>query len=132
MQRTITVSTDVFATIWAHRQPGEETENDILSRILQCGSDDRTPTTETIEGVFDTRNNVSFRKGFTATRSYKGKEYRAIADNNVWIREDTGKRYDTLNQLNASITAGNENVWNGNWKYLGPDGKLVSIDRLRP
>ena len=131
MHRTINVSTDVFATIWAQRQPGEETENDILSRILECRADNKKPTTEPSDGVLDTRNKVSFRKGFIAVRSYKGKEYRAIADNDVWIREDTGKRYRTLNQLNASIAAGNENIWNGNWKYLGPNGKLVSIDRLR-
>lgn len=32
--RTIEISTGVFAAIWAARRDGEETENDILSRIL--------------------------------------------------------------------------------------------------
>ena len=32
--RTISIDTDVFARIWAHRFEGEETENDILRRLL--------------------------------------------------------------------------------------------------
>ncbi|WP_430437526.1 hypothetical protein [Oceanibaculum nanhaiense] len=32
--KQISVSTDVFAKIWAERLPGEETESDILSRLL--------------------------------------------------------------------------------------------------
>lgn len=32
--RQITVSTDVFSLLWAARQPGEESENDILLRLL--------------------------------------------------------------------------------------------------
>lgn len=38
----------------------------------------------------------------------------------------------TLNQLNSSIAAGAENVWNGNWEYRAPDGTLHSIGELRP
>jgi hypothetical protein len=32
--RTIEIDTDVFARIWAHRAEGEETENEILRRLL--------------------------------------------------------------------------------------------------
>ncbi|USA40049.1 hypothetical protein NCF86_02500 [Pelagerythrobacter marinus] len=32
--RTIEISTDVFSLIWAARQPGEETEDQILKRML--------------------------------------------------------------------------------------------------
>ncbi|SIO21735.1 hypothetical protein SAMN02745824_3396 [Parasphingorhabdus marina DSM 22363] len=32
--RQIEVDTDVFASIWAHRAEGEESENDILRRLL--------------------------------------------------------------------------------------------------
>ena len=32
--RTIEISTDVFSLIWAARQAGEETEDDILKRVL--------------------------------------------------------------------------------------------------
>ena len=34
--RTIQIGTDVFAKIWAHRLPGEETEDDILRRLLHA------------------------------------------------------------------------------------------------
>ena len=36
--RTIDISTDVFSLIWAARQPGEETEDDILQRVLASDS----------------------------------------------------------------------------------------------
>lgn len=32
--KNLQVSTDVFAAIWSHREPGEETEDQILKRIL--------------------------------------------------------------------------------------------------
>ena len=32
--REISISTDVFSLIWASRLPGEESENDILLRLL--------------------------------------------------------------------------------------------------
>ena len=32
--RQIIVSTEVFSLLWAARQPGEESENDILLRVL--------------------------------------------------------------------------------------------------
>jgi Negative regulator of replication initiationR len=35
--KTIEISTAVFAAIWAARREGEESENDILSRILGIG-----------------------------------------------------------------------------------------------
>lgn len=34
--RTISISTEVFSMIWAARRPPEETENEILIRILQA------------------------------------------------------------------------------------------------
>ncbi len=39
MYRTITVSTEVFAAIWAKRQDGEETEDAILRRVFGCSGD---------------------------------------------------------------------------------------------
>lgn len=36
--RSIEVDTDVFARIWAHRTPGEESENEILRRLLGAKS----------------------------------------------------------------------------------------------
>lgn len=45
--------------------------------------------------------------------------------------KDTGDHYPTLNQLNASIAAGAENIWNSTWKYRAEDGKICSINDLR-
>lgn len=135
MGRMIEVSTEVFAGIWAKREAHEESEDSILKRLLGLqGSPSSTsppPAPTGVGGVYDTRNDVRFSEGFTIFRSYKGQEYRAEARGGAWLRKDDGKRYPTLNQLNASIAAGSENVWNGNWRYHRPDGKVGSIAELR-
>lgn len=136
MSRTITISTEVFAAIWANRQDGEETEDAILRRMLDCNpapanGQETAPTSHLNGGVYDTRNDVHFPRGFAIFRTYKHRHYEAIAQDGVWVRKDNGERYPTLNQLNSSIAAGAENVWNGNWKYRDKDGSVQSIDRLR-
>jgi hypothetical protein len=126
----------VFAAIWGQRQEGEETENAILARLL--GVSEALKHTKAPEpdqassgGVYDSRNSVHFPRGFSVFRRYKSRDYEAVAGDGVWIRQDTGQHYATLNQLNESIAAGPENVWNGNWKYRAEDGTLKTIDALR-
>lgn len=135
MSRTITIPTDVFAAIWASRKEGEESEAAILRRLLGCTKSDSDegaePVTNGSGGVHDNRNNVHFPRGFVAVRTYKRREYEAIAQDGAWLRKDTGDLYPTLNQLNASIAAGTENIWNGNWKYRTEDGSIRSINDLR-
>lgn len=136
MSRSITVSTDVFAAIWAKRQEGEESEDAILRGVLGCpkAEDDPVTTSSVINGsggVYDTRNNVRFPRGFEIFRTYKRREYKAVAQDGAWLRKDTGNLYPTLNQLNDSIAAGPENVWNGNWKYRAEGGSIRSINDLR-
>lgn len=135
MSRTIPVSTDVFAAIWATRQEGEDTEDDILSRILGIAKSDKdSPPQRALQGIggcHDRRNNVHFAQGFEIFRTYKRRDYRAIAQDGNWLRLDTGNLYPTLNQLNTSIAAGTENVWNGNWKFKDESGMIHSIDALR-
>ena len=135
MSRTITVSTDVFAAIWAKRQEGEDSEDDILRRIFGIAKSEKdTEPRQALTGsggCLDRRNNVHFPQGFEIFRIYKRKDYRAIAQDGSWLRLDTGNLYPTLNQLNASIAAGTENVWNGNWKFKDKDGMIHSIDTLR-
>lgn len=139
MSRTIKISTDVFAAIWAARKDGEETENDILERLFNRPSTNGfqllevTETNEMkVNGVFDSRNNVHFKEGFAAFRQYKGKIYHAIAMNGQWVRPDTLEFYNSLNKLNESITSGKENIWNGNWQFVDEAHIPQSIDRLRP
>lgn len=133
MRRQIEISTDVFASIWANRQEGEESENDILHRILNdiSGKGPSLPSNEEAGGVHDTRNGVYFKEGFEVFRNYKGKQYRAVANAGVWRRADTNETYPSLSALNQSIVSGNENIWNGNWKYHADDGKSHSINMLR-
>jgi hypothetical protein len=133
MSRTISISTEVFAAIWARRQPGQETEDAILRGVFGC-DEAEAPLAVAVPatgGVHDMRNDVRFSEGFEILRTYKRREYSAKATAGVWVRSDNGKSYATLNQLNASIAAGAENVWNGNWKYRGPNGELRSIGELR-
>lgn len=135
MSRTITISTEVFAAIWAKRQEGEETEDEILRRLLGCSAPTgNKPSSRAFGGtggVYDSRNDVRFPEGFEIFRIYKGREYRAQARAGMWFRLDNSERYPTLNRLNSSITAGPENVWNGNWKYRTADGITRSIGDLR-
>ena len=135
MQRNIGVSTDVFATIWAKRREGENTEDEILRRVLGCVGKAPPPENGAAPklegGVYDSRNGVPFPEGFEVFRTYKRREYSAVARAGFWVRQDDGRRFPTLNQLNASIAAGAENVWNGNWKYRTADGSIRSIGELR-
>jgi len=133
MGRSISVSTDVYAAIWAARERGEDTEDAILARILSCKVEEtqHQPVRQEGDGFLDARNGVHFPEEFEIFRRYRGKPYSAVASRGIWIRKDNQTGYRSLNQLNASITAGNENVWNGNWKYRASDGTVQSISRLR-
>jgi hypothetical protein len=135
MSKSIAISTDVFAAIWAARQEGEESEDDILRRLLLDSGlrQDVQPFSGSVhaEGVNDSRNNVFFPKGFLVFRGYKGQHFEAEALNGEWKRRDNGQRYASLNQLNASIVRGNENIWNGNWKYKNEKDEIASIADLR-
>lgn len=134
--RSIHVSTDVFAAIWARRQSGEDSEDAILKREFGClsatNSNASVPDAAAqLGGVRDTRNGVRFPEGFRIFRNYKGREFIAEAKAGSWVRLDDGSSYPTLNQLNSSIAAGAENVWNGNWKFRDDTGKALSIGQLR-
>ena len=134
MLRQIDVSTPVYAAIWACRRDGEETEDQILKRLLECKSTNSIVPAISVEseyGFFDKRNMVEFPPRFKISREYKGKEYSAEARDGAWVRLDNGKKFRSLNQLNSSIAAGPENVWNGSWTYIGKDGLVRSIDMLR-
>ena len=85
--RTITVSTDVFATIWAKRRESEESEDAILRRLLGCPAADgpsrdaEAGRGSARDGVYDARNGVHFREGLEVFRVYKGTHYLAVAEN---------------------------------------------------
>ena len=126
------MSTSVYALIWANREKGEETEDAILGRLLGARPEPAASAAPVAGGgVIDGRSGVHFPEGFRIFRRYKGGDFAAVATAGQWRREDTGKLYPTLNQLNGSIAAGAENVWNGNWKFQDTDSLIKPIGALR-
>jgi hypothetical protein len=136
--RNVSLDTDVFAAIWTAREEGEETESDILRRILNSApksklapKGDASSQPKPKIGYHDRRNGVVFEPGFRIFRRYKGRSYEARAENQSWVRADNGQRYSSLNRLNQSIVAGQENVWNDNWFYVDASGQERGINELR-
>ena len=130
--REILVSTDVFAKIWASRQEGENSEDEILRRAFGCEPvlKDFTFIQKEGSGFFDSRNNVLFPEGFEIFRIYNGKDYKARVSNGKWVRLDTNDGYDSLNQLSAAIFNGNVNAW-VNWNYRDENNQIHQISNLR-
>ena len=133
MNRTISTSTEVFAAIWAQRKEGEETEDDILRRILRCPPSkppDDKGSNASAGGLYDSRNDVHIPEGFEIFRVYRGTEFRAVVRNGKWMNQNNGKSFPTLNQLNQSLPVGSENAWRV-WKYKTPTGQVRLITTLR-
>ena len=133
MMRSINVSTEVFAAIWAARQPGEETEDDILRRVLGGKKPILKPRQDTSvdgSGFRDRRYDVHFSEGFEIFRTYLGKDYRARATNGTWLLLNDGNRYDSLNELSRAIGAKTENAW-FNWFFLAPGGEPKRVSDMR-
>lgn len=130
--KTIEASTDVYAAIWAARQPGEETEDAILRRLLKVPvSQEATSATEPAAiGFREPRFDVTLPEGFEIFRNYKGTEYRARASNGKWKLVDTGKEFGSLNQLGRATSGNIENAWR-NWNFIAKDGKRYKIEALR-
>src|SRR5438270_8332790 len=102
--RNVGLDTDGFAAIWAAREDGEESESEILRRVLKSApkptmvaKSDLTSQPKPSIGFHDRRNGVIFKPGFQIFRRYKGLSYKAHADNQSWIRADNGQRYPSLN-----------------------------------
>ena len=123
LSRTITLSTAVFAAIWGKRRDGEETEDTILlplARMRRRRSGRRRP-----------RRPRGRRPRCPKQRAFPGGLSRFSAPTSAGstrrppgqasgCARTRGRRYPTLNRLNESIASGNENVWNGSWKYRTP------------
>jgi len=130
--RQIAASTDVYAAIWAARQPGEDTEDAILRRVLKvplASVESADPPASGI-GFSDPRFDITLPEGFEIFRRYKGTEYRARAVNGQWQLVSSGKAYPSLNQLGRATSGNIENAWR-NWSFTGKDGKAHKIEGLR-
>jgi hypothetical protein len=137
--RTIQVSTDTFAAIWADRRAGENSEDAILRRKFNIeaapidaqqasSSDNRRPSSIGI-GYYDRRFGAQFAEGFEIFRQYKGTDYSAKATSGAWLLMNTGDLYPSLNSLSKAIGA-REDAWGG-WRYRDKDGKVHLINTLR-
>jgi hypothetical protein len=130
--KTIQASTDVYAAIWGARQPGEETEDAILRRVLKVPiSPAVTSTAERPAiGFRDSRFDVTLPEGFEIFRNYKGTEFRARAINGKWQLVGTEKEFNSLNKLSRATSGNIENAWR-NWNFNGRDGRRYKIEGLR-
>lgn len=138
--RTIQVSTDAFAAIWADRRAGENSEDAIIRRKFNVEampievqqeappSIDRRPSPSG-PGYYDHRFGVEFSEGFEIFRHYKGTDYSAKATSGAWLLMNTGDLYPSLNRLSKAIGA-QEDAWHG-WRYRDEDGKVHAIRELR-
>jgi hypothetical protein len=137
--RTIQVSTDTFAAIWADRRAGEHSEDAILRRRFNVepapsniqhapSSADLRPSPTGI-GYYDRRFGIRFTEGFEIFRHYKGTDYSAKATFGAWLLMNTGDLYASLNRLSKAIGA-HEDAWHG-WQYRDEDGNVKPIDDMR-
>jgi hypothetical protein len=129
--RTIQVSTDVFAALWAARSGDEQSEDDVLRRILKL-KPAKLPTIPRATGKTgfnDGRSGLCFPEGFEIFRNYLGQSYRARATGGRWARFDNGDTYSSLNELNQSIGAKFQNAWRS-W-YCMDGGRRKLLHDLR-
>jgi hypothetical protein len=138
--RTIQVSMDTFAAIWADRRVGENSEDAILRRKFNieaaptevqpiAPSSTVSRSSPTGIGYYDRRFGVHFAEGFEILRHYKGTDYSAKATSGAWLLMNTGDLYPSLNGLSKAIGA-HEDAWHG-WRYQDEEGKVHPIAELR-
>jgi hypothetical protein len=137
--RTIQVSTDTFAAIWADRRAGENSEDAIIRRkfnveaspaeLQDAPSSAAGRRSPPGPGYYDRRFGVPFAEGFEIFRHYKGTDYSAKATSGAWLFMNTGDLYPSLNGLSKAIGA-HEDAWHG-WRYRDEDGKVHPIADLR-
>src|SRR5271168_341806 len=119
--RTIQVSTDTFAAIWADRCAGENSEDAIIGRRFNVQAapteveQDAPPSTDrhpspSGPGYYDRRFGVQFAEGFEIFRHYKGTDYSAKATSHAWLLMNTGDLYGSPNRLSKAIGA-QEDAW---------------------
>jgi hypothetical protein len=131
--RMVQVTTDVFAAIWADRQPGEETENDIIARKfgLKLPAQPKDRDIMVTVGWHDPKHGVKLPVGFKIFRTFKNKEYSAQAIQGLWVSSYDGNGYETLNDLSTAIGARGENAWWYWWYNDAETGEAKRVSDLR-
>jgi hypothetical protein len=140
--RTIVISTDVFAVLWARRQPGEDSENAVLERLLGLPKGPPLPllaaaagqvrdgarNTYGHGGIYNRMFDVHFPPGFEIFRTYKGREYAAVVQDGRWVMN--AQSFPSLFALSMAIIDSRENPWM-HWKYRDAKGRAALIGALR-
>ncbi len=139
------VSAEVFSRLWALRQDAEQTEDQILRRLLDCPpeaadggalADGSAPVSvrapDNVSGgdFIDATYGVRFAEGDEIFRTYKGRPYAARVVHGRWLLDGDARPYDSLNQLSQAVIDGNENAWMF-WFTRRPDGTGKRIAELR-
>jgi hypothetical protein len=132
--RSVSVSTEVFAAIWAARQNGEDGEDAILARLLKVAAapDKSAPSRQRPKplGYFDHRYGFQVPEGFEVFRTFKGVPHKAVATGWKWRLEPDGRLYDSLSALSEAVGARAENAWVG-WLCQNSLGATVPVGSLR-
>ncbi len=133
----LNVSRDVLSGIRAHRQGSDETEDQVLRRLLNLPAaptmpepGDETGGPRSRPGFRDATYGILFPEGFEISRTYKGRPFGAHVSGGRWLLDADGRLYDSFNQLSQAVIDGNENAWMF-WFYQGPDGGRRRIAELR-
>ena len=144
--RQIEVTTDVYARIWALRQPGEENENAILERILLSASPVASPVVPTSETREQEVKQMHLASGSKATwahdlvsvlKALGGKaRLDQIYDHVEKLRRANGRSVPRT--LEATVRRTLENHSSHSDNYLGgvdlfcmPEGKGAGVWALR-
>lgn len=132
--RNIEVSTQVFSLIWSNRVDGEETEDQILRRLLNSTADRAEWNSSLVkrqnEVLKDKRSGTVFENGFTVFRNYKGTNFSAKVVDGFWLLDAVEGRFSSLNELSNAIGTKTENAWK-NWFYWGENGQRTAVSNLR-
>lgn len=128
--RTIQISTSVFAAIWAAREDGEDTEDQVLQRVLGAQPPPAKASSVDVSGYTSKRYNFSVPEGFRIERTFKGRDYEAQATGGGWKLEGADEIVTSPTALSKAIETGIENVW-ANWFYKDQHGKRRPISDLR-
>lgn len=133
--RSIQVSTEVFAAIWAARAAGEDSEDAVLHRVFKLPAPVPSPTPisppASVSGFVDLRYDVKLPEGFMIERTYKGQQVKAHATGGGWKLEHTGKTFASLRAMGDALGIGTENAW-ANWYFTDRGtGKRHPISNLR-
>jgi len=138
--RSISISIETFAAIWADRQPSENCEDEIIARKfglpIQAGRTRDRGAPDNHFGWNDLQYDVQLPHGFTIFRNFgkrgrKKNRYEAVAEGGRLRRVDTGEKYSTLNSLTSSIVTSPVNAWEDFWKYYDDNGKVRPLGDLR-